>query len=48
LTLCVHRAESLDFWIFDWMGEPQLVKTAAGADPGGPTLSELGTSFASS
>jgi len=48
LALCVDRAQSLDFWIFDWMDETQLLETAAGTDPGGPTFAQLGASFSAS
>ncbi len=45
LALCVDRARSLGFWIFDWMDESQLLDTAAGTDPNGPTLAQLGVSL---
>ena len=41
MTLCLTRAQALGFFIVDWMGEDQLLATAAGTDPGDPTLGQL-------
>ena len=41
LQLCMARAQAHHFYIVDWMGEDQLVATAAGGDPGDPTLGGL-------
>ncbi len=45
MTLCMTRAQALGFFIVDWMGENQLLATAAGTFPGGPTMGQLGASF---
>ncbi len=47
MTFCMAQALRLHFFIADWMGEPQLLATAAGTDPGGPTLAQLGDAFSS-
>jgi hypothetical protein len=41
LDLCMARAQAHNFYIVDWMGEDQLLATAAGTDPGDPTLGDL-------
>ena len=41
LTLCMQRAEDLGLYIVNWMGEDQLLATAAGTEPGDPTLGDL-------
>ena len=45
LDLCMARAQALDFYIVDWMGEYQLTAAALGNDPGGPTLAQVGSAF---
>ncbi len=45
MQLCLARAQSLGFYIVNWMGEDQLLATAAGNDPGGPTMGQLGAAF---
>jgi len=41
LDLCMARAAAHGFYIVDWMGEVQLLATAAGHDPGDPTVAAL-------
>ncbi len=45
MQFCMAQALRLNFFIADWMGEPQLLATAAGTDPAGPTLAQLGAAF---
>ena len=47
MTFCMDQALRLHFFIADWMGESQLLATAAGTDPSGPTLAQLGDAFSS-
>jgi len=47
LELSASRAQALDFFIFDWMGESQLTPNS-GTDPAGPSLGQLGAVYASS
>ena len=47
LELSASRAQALDFYIFDWMGETQLSPND-GTDPSGPTLAQLGAVYADS
>jgi hypothetical protein len=45
METCITRALALGFYIVNWMGEAQLVATAAGTFPSGPTLGQLGNSY---
>ena len=45
MQLCMARAQSLGFYIVNWMGEDQLLATTAGNDPGDPTMDQLGAAF---
>ena len=45
MDFCMAQALRLGFFIVNWMGEPQLLATAAGTDPTGPTLAQLGAAF---
>jgi hypothetical protein len=47
MTFCMAQALRLDFFIVNWMGQSQLLATAAGTDPAGPTLAQLGAAFSS-
>ncbi|MGH9078939.1 MAG: Ig domain-containing protein [Acidimicrobiales bacterium] len=46
MTLCLSRAQALGFFIVNWMGEEQLLATAAGTAPGDPTLGQLVRAYA--
>jgi hypothetical protein len=45
LQFCASQADRLGFLLMQWMGESQLLATAAGTDPTGPTLAQLGASL---
>jgi len=45
MEFCMAQALRLGFFIVNWLGEPQLLATAAGTDPTGPTLAQLGAAF---
>jgi hypothetical protein len=45
MTFCMAQALRLNFFIADWQGQSQLMATAAGSDPTGPTLAQLGDAF---
>ena len=47
MDLCIQRAETLHFFIVQWMDEAQLISSDAGQDPGGPTLAEFGAALGS-
>jgi hypothetical protein len=47
MTYCMNQALRLNFYIANWNGEPQLLSTAAGTDPTGPTLAQVGDAFSS-
>jgi hypothetical protein len=42
LSLSLERAKALNFYIVEWMNEPQLVASDSGKDRNGPTLKRLG------
>jgi Putative Ig domain len=44
LTLCMERANALNFYVVEWMGEAQLISATNGTDPGTPTFNQLGES----
>ena len=45
LEFCASQAVRLGFDIMQWFDEDQLLATAAGTDPSGPTLAQLGRSL---
>jgi hypothetical protein len=47
MTFCMSQALRLNFYMVNWNGEPQLLSTAAGTDPTGPTLAQVGDAFSS-
>jgi hypothetical protein len=45
LDLVLHRGETLDLFVVNWMDEGELVAATAGEDPEGPTFGDLASAI---